>query len=95
MAWLVAILVYANFFTHHFIGDYRWYSGYGAGVFCAEGSQATFEHCIFRGNRTYGGQSGVGGTLADGADDLRAPILAYEIPSYGAGVYAAKDSVMT
>lgn len=25
MAWLVAILVYANFFTHHFIGDYRWY----------------------------------------------------------------------
>ena len=25
MAWLVACLVYANFFTHHFIGDYRWY----------------------------------------------------------------------
>lgn len=25
MAWLVAILVYANFFTHHYIGDYRWY----------------------------------------------------------------------
>jgi len=25
MAWMVAILVYANFFTHHFIGDYRWY----------------------------------------------------------------------
>ena len=25
MAWVVAILVYANFFTHHFIGDYRWY----------------------------------------------------------------------
>ena len=25
MAWLVAVLVYANFFTHHFIGDYRWY----------------------------------------------------------------------
>jgi uncharacterized membrane protein YoaT (DUF817 family) len=25
MAWAVAILVYANFFTHHFIGDYRWY----------------------------------------------------------------------
>lgn len=78
-----------------YLGDYRWYSGYGAGVFCAEGSQATFEHCVFRGNRTYGGQSGVGGTLADNADDLRAPILAYEIPSYGAGVYAAKDSVMT
>lgn len=25
MAWLVAIAIYANFFTHHFIGDYRWY----------------------------------------------------------------------
>ncbi len=25
MAWCVALLVYANFFTHHFIGDYRWY----------------------------------------------------------------------
>ena len=25
MAWIVALLVYANFFTHHFIGDYRWY----------------------------------------------------------------------
>jgi len=27
MAWVVAILIYANFFTHHFIGDYRWYLG--------------------------------------------------------------------
>jgi len=25
MAWLTAILLYANFFTHHYIGDYRWY----------------------------------------------------------------------
>jgi uncharacterized membrane protein YoaT (DUF817 family) len=25
MAWGVAIAIYANFFTHHFIGDYRWY----------------------------------------------------------------------
>lgn len=25
MAWLIALLIYANFFTHHFIGDYRWY----------------------------------------------------------------------
>ncbi|WP_432443037.1 DUF817 domain-containing protein [Martelella lutilitoris] len=25
MAALVALLIYANFFTHHFIGDYRWY----------------------------------------------------------------------
>lgn len=25
MAVTVAVLIYANFFTHHFIGDYRWY----------------------------------------------------------------------
>ncbi|MFC3531815.1 DUF817 domain-containing protein [Vogesella facilis] len=25
MAWLLAICLYLNFFTHHFIGDYRWY----------------------------------------------------------------------
>jgi uncharacterized membrane protein YoaT (DUF817 family) len=25
MAVLIAILIYANFFTHHYIGDYRWY----------------------------------------------------------------------
>lgn len=25
MAALIATLIYANFFTHHFIGDYRWY----------------------------------------------------------------------
>lgn len=25
MAGLIAILIYTNFFTHHYIGDYRWY----------------------------------------------------------------------
>jgi len=25
MAWAIAVAIYANFFTHHFIGDYRWY----------------------------------------------------------------------
>jgi uncharacterized membrane protein YoaT (DUF817 family) len=30
MAALVAALIYANFFTHHFIGDYRWYLAAGA-----------------------------------------------------------------
>lgn len=25
MAAVVALLIYANFFTHHYIGDYRWY----------------------------------------------------------------------
>ncbi|RFB73437.1 MULTISPECIES: DUF817 domain-containing protein [unclassified Herbaspirillum] len=27
MATLIAVLIYLNFFTHHFIGDYRWYLG--------------------------------------------------------------------
>lgn len=27
MAWLIALLIYLNFFTHHYIGDYRWYLG--------------------------------------------------------------------
>lgn len=25
MAWVIALLIYGNFFWHHFIGDYRWY----------------------------------------------------------------------
>lgn len=25
MAWMVAVAIYVNFFTHHFIGDYRWH----------------------------------------------------------------------
>jgi uncharacterized membrane protein YoaT (DUF817 family) len=25
MAWLVGVAIYLNFFTHHFVGDYRWY----------------------------------------------------------------------
>jgi uncharacterized membrane protein YoaT (DUF817 family) len=30
MAGVVAVMIYANFFTHHFIGDYRWYIAAGA-----------------------------------------------------------------
>jgi uncharacterized membrane protein YoaT (DUF817 family) len=30
MASLVALLIYANFFTHHFIDDFRWYVAAGA-----------------------------------------------------------------
>ena len=34
MAGLMAALVYANFFTHHYIGDYRWYLACGiAGLY--------------------------------------------------------------
>lgn len=25
MTWVIALLIYVNFFTHHYIGDYRWY----------------------------------------------------------------------
>lgn len=25
MAWLIAFSIYMNFFTHHYLGDYRWY----------------------------------------------------------------------
>ncbi len=25
MAFVIALLIYANFFTHHYVGDYRWY----------------------------------------------------------------------
>ncbi|MGZ8288065.1 MAG: DUF817 domain-containing protein [Telluria sp.] len=32
MAATIAILIYANFFTHHYIGDYRWYLAACAGV---------------------------------------------------------------
>lgn len=30
MATLVALAIYANFFTHHYLGDYRWYIAAGA-----------------------------------------------------------------
>lgn len=30
MATFVAMLIYANFYTHHYIGDYRWYIAAGA-----------------------------------------------------------------
>lgn len=30
MATLIAVLIYLNFFTHHYIGDYRWYLGAAA-----------------------------------------------------------------
>jgi len=34
MATVTALLVYANFFTHHFIGDYRWYiSAFALGLY--------------------------------------------------------------
>ncbi|MHC4436452.1 MAG: right-handed parallel beta-helix repeat-containing protein [Planctomycetota bacterium] len=74
-----------------YIADYRYYSGYGGGVYCDFSSNVTFEHCEIRGNRTYGGMSGQGGEIAPSGRPLE-PIVPYELPSYGAGVYVAADS---
>ena len=76
-----------------YAGDYRWYSGYGGGVFVDEQSMATFVECTIRGNRTYGGMSGQGGTGA--GDRNTEPLIPFEIPSYGGGVYIAADSMAT
>ena len=77
-----------------YFGDYRWYSGYGGGAYCDIGSNVTFVNCEIRGNRTYGGMSGIGGAIAGTGRNLE-PVLAYEMPTYGAGVYCAADSVVT
>jgi hypothetical protein len=76
----------------HYVGDYRWYSGYGGGVFLDRGSKAEFVECIIRGNSTSGGLSGQGGTNAIGAS--AEPQTAFEIPSYGGGVYCAADTTV-
>ena len=55
-----------------YVGDYRWYSGYGGGVFLDRGSKAEFVECIIRGNRTLGGLSGQGGAGSRPADNCRA-----------------------
>ncbi len=75
-------------------GDYRWYSGHGGAVFCDVGSRVRFVRCTIRDNHTSGGMSGVGGQLPD-ADRNIEPLVAFEIPSSGGGVYCADESVVT
>jgi hypothetical protein len=77
-----------------YIGDYRWYSGYGGGVFIDEGSNVTFTHCTISGNLTQGGMSGQGGEQAP-VPRPEEPLIPYEIPSFGGGVYCAADSTVT
>jgi len=74
-----------------YIGDYRWYSGYGGGVFIDEGSIVTFIHCTISGNLTQGGVSGQGGVFTTSGRPIE-PLIPYEIPSFGGGVYCAADS---
>jgi hypothetical protein len=76
--------------TGHYIGDYRWYSAYGGGVFIDSRSVAEFVKCTIRGNRTYGGLTGQGG--ADQNGRRAEPLTAFEVPSYGGGVYCAADA---
>jgi hypothetical protein len=77
-----------------YLGDYRWYSGYGGGVFCSTGSTVTFTDCTVSGNLAQGGMSGQGGLdyLSERPEE---PLIPYEIPSFGGGVYCAADSTVT
>jgi hypothetical protein len=78
-----------------YFGDYRWYSGYGGGVFCNKGSNVTFIDCTISGNLAQGGLSGLAGEEG-GAGPLRAKPWPnkYEIPSFGGGVYCATNSTV-
>jgi hypothetical protein len=74
-----------------YVGDYRFYSGYGGGVFCDVSSEANFIDCDITNNTARGGLSGVGGTRPQGIVSAD-PVTAYRIPSYGGGVYCAANS---
>ena len=58
--------VYGNAGLTTYIDNYRWYSGYGGGVYCDVGTSVIFDNCEIRGNRTNGGMSGQGGIQGDG-----------------------------
>jgi hypothetical protein len=75
-----------------YVGDYRWYSGYGGGAFCDTNSSVTFIDCNITNNLAQGGMSGHGGA---GHGRRLEPILAYQIPSFGGGVYCAAGSTTT
>ncbi len=83
--------VWTNSEGEPYIGDYRWYSAYGGGVFCDTNSTVSFINCAINGNRTSGGLSGEGGPWPAGDNDME-PEISYQIPSYGAGVYCSADS---
>jgi hypothetical protein len=77
-----------------YLGDYRWYSAYGGGVFCNTGSTVTFIHCTISRNRTIGGVSGQGGEQPPSNRPFE-PLIPYEIPTFGGGVYCAAESTIT
>jgi hypothetical protein len=77
-----------------YFGDYRWYSGYGGGVYCDVNSTVDFNDCIISGNTAQGGMSGQGGVMGPGGRQQE-PLVPYEIPSYGGGVYCAAGASIT
>ena len=76
-----------------YIGDAPRYSAYGGGAYCDIGSNVSFINCEIRGNQTLGGMSGIGGVGNGGRNEE--PLIAFELPTRGAGVYCAADSTVT
>jgi predicted outer membrane repeat protein len=77
-----------------YIGDYRWYSGLGGGVFIDKDCTVTFTDCEISRNAAKGGMSGQGG-LDFFSQRPEEPLIPFEIPSFGGGVYCAADSAVT
>ena len=76
-----------------YIGDYRWYSGYGGGVYVNKGSNVTFTNCVISNNLAQGGFSGLGGSEPGAGPTRVEPYpTKYEIPAFGGGVYVAATS---
>ena len=76
-----------------YFGDYRRYSAYGGGAYCDIGSNVSFVDCQIRGNQTFGGMSGIGGVGEGGRNEE--PLVSFEMPTYGAGVYCAANATVT
>ncbi len=83
---------YLGGFYHNYVGDYRWYSGYGGGAFCDVNSNVTFIDCNIIGNLAQGGISGHGGLNGGRQEE---PMVPYRIPSFGGGAYCAAGSTIT
>ncbi|MGE5297444.1 MAG: right-handed parallel beta-helix repeat-containing protein, partial [Solirubrobacterales bacterium] len=76
-----------------YVGEPRWYSAYGGGVFVDSNSTARFVSCTIRNNQTSGGLTGQGGSQTNGT--YTEPLNAFELPSYGGGVYCAAGTTVT
>jgi len=83
---------YLGGFYHNYVGDYRWYSGYGGGAFCDVNSNVAFIDCNIIGNLAQGGISGHGGLNGGRQEE---PMVPCRIPSFGGGVYCAAGSTIT